>query len=346
MIKGGANGWLIIDNDHNVWTCSDATMTKEHIASIVDAGVGYNASFFVDEDGQIYIKGSWFHEIDKKEKFLIPKVFPLVETKMRSVLVSHTGAVLFIDYDGAVWGCGTNNFGQLGLGHTSKVATPTRIPVLSEITDIKSGEHHTLFLDENKQVWGCGYNQEGQLGLPLSRGSIRTPIKLEIPCQEVQKIAGGYDSFFLDTEGSVYSCGWNFHAQLGLSHKNIVSAPEKVELPTIEFIAAGYLHALFLDVDGKVWSSGNNSCGQTGRGLSDTQQHFLGIIPTLPRIVAIYAGYQSSFFVDETLCIWACGKLGVKRMEHLPVPIEFPASFVPRNHFGIRTKSARFSSRT
>lgn len=66
--------------------------------------------------------------------------------------------------DGAVYACGRNDMGQLGLGHAHAVPSWTRIPAPAAHS-IAAGTHHILILDHAGTLWGAGWDEHGNLGL-------------------------------------------------------------------------------------------------------------------------------------------------------------------------------------
>ena len=73
---------------------------------------------------------------------------------------------LILKNDDTLWGCGRNEFGQLGLRDTYN--RYTFVQITTNIDDIKSiycGENHTFILKNDDTLWGCGYNYYGSLGL-------------------------------------------------------------------------------------------------------------------------------------------------------------------------------------
>jgi hypothetical protein len=76
-------------------------------------------------------------------------------------------------------------------------------------------------------------------------------------------------------------------------------------------VSAGTSHTLFLKNDGTVWASGDNSAGELGTGnlytASQPTQVMINATTPLTGIVAVAAGTQQSFAVDNQGNVWAWG---------------------------------------
>ncbi|KAL9655460.1 hypothetical protein ABK040_011855 [Willaertia magna] len=64
-----------------------------------------------------------------------------------------------------IYGCGLNDGGQLGLGHTNRLNKFTKNETLQNINikDLQCGDCHCLILDFNENVYCCGLNNLSQL---------------------------------------------------------------------------------------------------------------------------------------------------------------------------------------
>jgi len=84
---------------------------------------------------------------------------------------NHT---IFLASNGTIYGCGNNNYGQRGLGHSNTDDTIAVITYFTgtnftnngiTITQIACCENNTMFLASNGKVYSCGANTYGQLGI-------------------------------------------------------------------------------------------------------------------------------------------------------------------------------------
>lgn len=108
-------------------------------------------------------------------------------------------------------------FGDLtyGLEEWTNKESPTKLPGLSNISQISSSEHHTLYLTNDGQVYVSGYNDYGQLGIGDNQWD-GDPILISGLNNIVSVSAGYHHSLVLDNHGYVYAFGSNASGQLGL----------------------------------------------------------------------------------------------------------------------------------
>src|SRR3990167_9364992 len=246
---------------------------------------------------------------------------------------------LFLDQQGCVWSCGSNESGQLGLGVFTNQHTPQKINNLPPIVSVSAGGHYSLFVDINGRVWSCGSNTYGQLGLGDTNDRYITEPITYLP-KITSAIALGAASIFLDCEGSVWTSGCNSNGQLGLSDTTHRNQAETIQgLPKIKSIAGGWRHSLLLDCEGSVWVCGFNQYGQLG--LGDTIQRYYpervdrlsrskSKIKRLPKIKSVAGGVHFSMFLDKLGNVWSCGaneegELGRERDWY---PSDFPQKII------------------
>ena len=78
---------------------------------------------------------------------------------------------LILKNDGTLWGCGSNDNGQLGLGDDANRSTFTQIITITDnIKEIYCGGGCTFILKNDDTLWSCGYNTDGRLGLGDTNG--------------------------------------------------------------------------------------------------------------------------------------------------------------------------------
>ena len=137
---------------------------------------------------------------------------------------------------------------------------------------------------------------------------VRKPIKIS-SLPKIRALACGEQHVvFLDSEGNVWSCGWNNDGQLGLGNNLTIFLPERITTITqpVTSVACGLLHSLFLDCDGSVWGCGANHQGQIGM-LGRTSVNVPEIIQHIPPITSIVCGVSHSFFVEHNGTVWGAG---------------------------------------
>lgn len=190
---------------------------------------------------------------------------------------SHTGALK----DGKLYGWGRNNFGQTGLGVTSKIAdvmghpeTPmlmNKAPI--DFVSIGFNQNHSLAIAKDGRVYSWGEDKSGQLG----RGD-----------------TGRHDCT---------SSGNDCRLDMG----------EIVGIENAVMIAPGYSHNLVLTEDGSVWAFGANAQGQLGNPTIPTTHSSIPVkvdfsaADNIGRIVQVVASANSSYVLDDNGQVWGWG---------------------------------------
>ena len=176
-----------------------------------------------------------------------------------------------IDFEGNLWSFGYNDYGQLGHGDTTSINTPKIVNTLKDIQQISYGSCGVHFIAKNSQnqIFVNGYNDYGQLGTgDTSNDSQITPsLILNLPSNIVQFVCGSCQSLFLDSEGNVFSVGYNEHGELGLGHNIHKNELNKIpNIPPIKIISCVSSSSYLIDFEGNLWTFGYNGFGQLGQG--------------------------------------------------------------------------------
>lgn len=197
---------------------------------------------------------------------------------------SHTAALR----DGQMYGWGRNNYGQTGLGMTTKIADVMGhpdAPILmhsapTDLVSIKFNQNHSLAIDAKGQVYSWGEDISGQLG----RGetgrndcSKTEDCRLDIGAidgiDHAVMVAAGYKhNLVLTKDGIVWAFGTNTQGQLGNATTIDSSTPVKVDFSAaadighIVQVVASASSSYALDDKGQVWGWGSDAYANLGRG--------------------------------------------------------------------------------
>eukprot|EP00960_Hanusia_phi_P046642 757947-Hanusia_phi.AAC.3 len=218
---------------------------------------------------------------------------------------------------GAVWACGENGSGQLGLGE------------LQEWGEGASEEEQDLERVESQEGKERPVCRMTPLGTSYFEGG------------EVVMVSCGYDHVLcLLSSGVVLSWGEKYSGQLGVYHDDC-SKPQVVEglrSMFVVFISAGASHSLVINSSGELFSFGSNIKGQLGTGTvsfcdddeSKTQPRKV-LFPAGQRIASCAGGGLHSVAVTSqgSVYSWGCningqtGHAGVNEVLS-PRKVKFP----------------------
>lgn len=178
--------------------------------------------------------------------------------------------------DGSLWGWGSSESGQLGVGADMDFATvPTRVGTATDWAQVAAGKDHTLALKSDGSLWAWGANDSGQLGLGDATNR-NTPTRVGTATDWTQVAARTDHTVALKRDGSLWAWGRNTYGQLGLGDTTDRNTPTRVGTDTDWMLAAaGGEHTVALKSNHGLWAWGRNIYGQLG--LGDTTDR---LVPT------------------------------------------------------------------
>jgi alpha-tubulin suppressor-like RCC1 family protein len=130
--------------------------------------------------------------------------------------------------DGSLYGWGTNNLGQLGLGDTTTRTSPAIVGAIGAWRAVASGRDHVLAIANNGTLWSWGSNSNGQLGISVSGGSRSSPVQIGTSTTWQFVSANEYTSLAVRADGTLWTWGRNTNGGLGLGDTTSRSSPAQV----------------------------------------------------------------------------------------------------------------------
>lgn len=157
------------------------------------------------------------------------------------------GHSLAVTKDGALYGWGSNDRGQVGDGTQEHRYSPTKANV-SGVRAAAGAYHHTVVLLEDGTLRAFGINDRGQLGDGTTTNST-APVEVAGLRDVVQVVAtggggddnpGGYGhNLAVTKDGDVWSWGCNEHGELGHGDTEHRLTPVKLGLTGVKHVTVG-----------------------------------------------------------------------------------------------------------
>ena len=332
--------------------CTTLPSRIPNLPKIQQVSCGWNFTVCVDNEGFVWSFGlnSWGQlGIGNKVNSNIPKKIQDIPPVLSVSCGAHH--TLIITNDSELWSCGNNNYGQLCYDEPDDLQVKFRATSFSSISRISCGYFYSLFGNEKGEIFSCGSNKHGEVGLGHFIHNQITPTLIpNLPLNIEQFICGGSHTLILDTEGKVFSFGYNHRGQLGLGHtldQNILN--QILNIPPIQSISCVGYSSYLIDYEGNLWSFGHNRAGQLGHDDGENR-----LVPTkiesLKDIQQISYGPCGEHILvkDSQKTIFAIGynafgQFGIAEpVEETAIPKEIsPEYFTIWGEPQIRAKSAR-----
>jgi alpha-tubulin suppressor-like RCC1 family protein len=249
-----------------------------------------------------------------------------------------------IDGDGSVFAWGRNNAGQLGLGDRVTRMTPTKVEFKgcrSKCVAAGSGKNHSLFLMEDGTCYAAGSNVRGQLALgtvkknpaPGEDEIYVAPRLCKAPGNTKAIVCTDDSTFFLTSEGHVFSCGHPEHGVLGHGTDNQYNTKvgtikmafdpqpnprfiEALKHYSVIRIAAGAQHVAVTTACGKLFTWGFGDYGRLGHSVQKDEfapkpieKLFNYRLPTIDLSKSLLScGSMTTFISSPEGAVWYAGK--------------------------------------
>ena len=260
---------------------------------LISEGVSNSHVFVISHDNVLYGMGNnKQYQIGRSDTAVksyhpiyVDKCFNLFKGDVVSIQCGECHS-LFLDVFGFVYGCGSNNSGQLG--HSiSKMKTQQNIILIESILEactsnskqmsivsIKCCCRSSLLLTKDGNMISFGDNKFGALGIGKQINVKKTckPSIIEY-FKDKNIIITQFDTgrshvACLDTNNNVYCFGRNDYKQCG-NGNNIIYKPHKIGfklkvLPLFTQISCGFYHTILVDSCNNIFVWGRNDAGQCG----------------------------------------------------------------------------------
>ena len=195
---------------------------------------------------------------------------------------------LIIKSDNTMWGAGENYYGTIGITEHPEYTDLFTSLEGDDWRQVDTWSYQDLAVKQNAtySVFGCGDNRYGQLGQDDYNGDQYDNFRYKLEEIELSNIdlqhslwlsnavCGHQHIAVLDTNGHIFTSGYNYYGQLGLGDHGSGTnrwTPTQISSDVYNFIAAGSWATMAIDEDGSLLVCGRNSVNQAGQlGLNDT----------------------------------------------------------------------------
>ena len=339
QIACGGSHTFILKNDGSLWSCgyngkgqlglgnntNDSSVFTQVITNINNdvkqIACGTHHTMMLKNDGSLWVCGDnssgQLGLNDTTDRTIFTQVTTDINNDVKQIAcgIDHT---VILKTDGSVWSCGSNKYGELGLGDTIVRYTFTQATtnINNDVKQVSCNAYSTMILKNDGSLWSCGNNGSGMLGLGDStQRSAFTQVTTNINNDVKQIVSGMTFSFILKNDGSIWACGDNGLGQLGLNdttYRMVFTQVTKNINNDVKQIACGDYYTFILKNDGSLWGCGFNGKGQLGLGDNTDRHTFTKVTTNINNTVSYVACggdefTQHAFIIKNDGSLWSCG---------------------------------------
>lgn len=290
---------------------------------IVQVQAGYNSTMYLNESGELFYVGYSYYgvlangkEQDSTSQF---KKIEFADGVKIEKFSYNNGSVVALDTERRAWVWGYNGRGQLGLGTTGNVLTPTCVSETLRFTDVMmSGTNTMLLLDTDGKVWASGEcvgvgvsnmiptlacisNASQEIGMSYNSGVKTTKL--------ATSIGGVYHSGLIDSLGRVWTWGRLNLVGNGSNSTNNLYVPtcisEVSDLGKVKVkdVVLTDNFSMALDENGDIWLWGDTILQGQKYVPTKVDSSVFGNV----KIKSIAGAASTAIVVDEYGKVWTWG---------------------------------------
>jgi len=341
MISAGIGHTLALHEDGTVWAWGsnsfgqlgdNTVLTRrtpvqvQNLNNIIEisAGIGRDSSgslahsVALRDDGTVLTWGS--NEAGKLGDGTFNSHRTPVQVDIENVIAISAGSnfTVALKNDGTVWAWGNNQHGRLGNGSFIASRTPVQVQdstttFLNNVIAISTGNNFTIALKNDGTVWGWGDNNFNQLGDGNRSGQRIRAIQVHVLSSIIAIASGDMHSIALDSNGRVWTWGWNTYGQLGNGTYSVSTlyVPFGVQnLNNVTAIAAGGSHTAVVVNNDSVMAWGQNQSGQLGINSLVDNRTSPTETPYNTDVVSVAAGINHTVALRNNGSVWSWGGNG------------------------------------